>query len=276
MPRQLRFLLALLLLPTLSAHAQQPLYLHPLGTYATGIFDEGAAEIVAYDRATQQLFFVNADAGEIQALDISDPANPTLVLSITAPGGGVNSVAVTVGALPDALTFSEDGRYVVANEGEPNDDYTVDPEGSISVIDLADGVGAAMVTNVGFGDLTEADLDESIRIFGPGASIAQDLEPEYVAVHGLPLVVKREPVGAHLVEPHVGGPGRARLREHEHGRRDPRVGLEHARGHRHHGVELVLLVVSRSSISISSIRSTVRASSAGSAIMNTAPSMCRA
>jgi len=217
MSRLLRLvLLALLLAPVLPAHAQQALSLDPLGTYATGIFDEGAAEIVAYDRATQRLFFVNADAGEVQALDISDPANPTLVLSISVPGGGVNSVAirggivavateadestdpgsvrfysnkgaflgsVPVGVLPDGLTFSEDGRYVVvANEGEPNDEYTVDPEGSISVIDLVNGVGAATVTNVGFGDLTEGDLDESVRIFGPGATIAQDLEPEFVTI----------------------------------------------------------------------------------------------
>jgi 2',3'-cyclic-nucleotide 2'-phosphodiesterase (5'-nucleotidase family)/DNA-binding beta-propeller fold protein YncE len=219
MPRPLRFLLlALLLLPTLSARAQQALGLEVLGTYATGVFDEGAAEIVAYDRATQRLFFVNADAGEVQALDISDPANPTLVLTITAPGGGANSVAVkngivavaveaeegtdpgsirfysnkgallgavTVGVLPDAVAFSEDGRYVVvANEGEPNDDYTMDPEGSISVIDLDGGIGMATVTTVGFGGLTEMDLDESVRIFGPDATIAQDLEPEYVAVEG--------------------------------------------------------------------------------------------
>ncbi len=219
MPRPLRFLLlALLVLSVSSARAQQSVHLNVLGSYATGLFDEGAAEIVAYDRATQRLFFVNADAGEVQALDISDPANPTLVLSITAPGGGVNSVAVKggivavaveaevktdpgsvrfysnkgaflgavpVGALPDAVTFSEDGRYVVvANEGEPNDDYTVDPEGSVSVIDLVGGVGGATVTDVGFGDLTPADLDDSIRIFGPGASIAQDIEPEYIAVQG--------------------------------------------------------------------------------------------
>jgi hypothetical protein len=99
--------------------------------------------------------------------------------------------AVTVGALPDMITFTPDGQKVlVANEGEPSPDYSVDPEGSISIIDMFMGAAAlteADVTTVGFTDFDQGgprhdELDPRIRIFGPGATVAQDLEPEYKAV----------------------------------------------------------------------------------------------
>jgi DNA-binding beta-propeller fold protein YncE len=84
------------------------------------------------------------------------------------------------------IVFTPDGKKVlVANEGEPNDDYTIDPEGSVSIIDLARGV-----TRIQQGDVVTADfkqfnnvkLDPTIRIFGPKAKVAQDLEPEYITV----------------------------------------------------------------------------------------------
>src|SRR5262245_36168302 len=93
---------------------------------------------------------------------------------------------VEVGALPDMLAFTPNGRFVlVANEGEPNNSSTIDPEGSVSIIDLSGG-GARLrqekVRTADFKAFNNANLDPSIRIFGPGATVAQDLEPEYVAV----------------------------------------------------------------------------------------------
>lgn len=91
------------------------------------------------------------------------------------------------GALPDMVAFSPDGRYIAtANEGEPNSDYTVDPEGSITLIDLTTGIEQAKVSQVRFIEFNlrnqrSGELSTRVRISAPNASIAQDLEPEYLA-----------------------------------------------------------------------------------------------
>ncbi|XLP06366.1 choice-of-anchor I family protein [Alteromonas marina] len=103
--------------------------------------------------------------------------------------------SVVVGALPDMVTFTPDGgKVLVANEGEPSDDYTIDPEGSITVINiLASGEPEETGTTVGFSALngTEADLMAQGMMFPNPAgrtingtaitsSVAKDLEPEYI------------------------------------------------------------------------------------------------
>ncbi|WP_026958401.1 choice-of-anchor I family protein [Aliagarivorans taiwanensis] len=94
------------------------------------------------------------------------------------------------GALPDMVTMSEDSRYlVVANEGEPSDDYLIDPEGSVTLIDLASGItsDSASVTQINFHAFND-DGERAGELNGArtprphGASVAQDLEPEYVAL----------------------------------------------------------------------------------------------
>ncbi|MES2898861.1 MAG: choice-of-anchor I family protein [Pseudomonadota bacterium] len=184
----------------------------------------GAAEITAYDAASKRLFVVNGANGSVDVLDLANPAAPKLVgtISVAAIGGGVNSVAVHdglvalaveaklktspgvvalynaadlkllntvgVGALPDMLVFSADGKtLLVANEGEPNSyglPDSVDPEGSVSVVTVNRG-GTPTVATADFKQFigTEAALRSSgIRIFGPGANAAQDIEPEYIAL----------------------------------------------------------------------------------------------
>jgi len=196
--------------------------LNVIGRYSSGVFDESAAEIVAYDPASERLFVVNSAAVTVDVLNLANPANPVLLDTIdaSAEGGAVNSVAVnngvaavaieaavktdpgkvvfydtltlakisevTVGALPDMLTFTPDGNaVVVANEGEPNVGYTIDPEGSVSVIDVSGGFAAPTVATADFSAFN-ASIDElraaGVRIYGPGATVAQDLEPEYIAV----------------------------------------------------------------------------------------------
>lgn len=197
------------------------LRLSPLGTFHSGLFDQAAAEIVAHDPLGQRLFVVNAASGRVDVLDIRDPAAPALLSSIdlSAHGAAVNSIAlhgelvaaavearsktdpgkavfmdrdgqvlaaVEVGALPDMLTFTPDGRHVlVANEGEPSDDYAIDPEGSVSIIDLPGDIARLtqdQVRSADFRRFDDAEPDPSIRVFGPHASLARDLEPEYIAV----------------------------------------------------------------------------------------------
>ncbi|MFZ3406043.1 choice-of-anchor I family protein [Vibrio chagasii] len=92
----------------------------------------------------------------------------------------------TTGALPDMVSFSKDGRYIAsANEGEPNSDYTIDPEGSVTLVDLANGPMQAKVTQIDFkafnqGQPRHQELTDKVRISAPNATVAQDLEPEYL------------------------------------------------------------------------------------------------
>ena len=210
--------------PASAAPSIDRISLIPIGTYASGVFDGSAAEIVAHDPVSQRLFVVNADAGLVDVLDIADPTNPELIDTIVA-AGSVNSVdvhdgavavasqadpaqdpgfvelfdadgnrlsSVQVGALPDMLTFTPDGtKIVVANEGEPAgycEGDAGDPEGSVSTIDVSGGaenVTQDDVRTAGFTALNgraDALRAAGVRIFGTGATVAQDLEPEYVAV----------------------------------------------------------------------------------------------
>ena len=96
------------------------------------------------------------------------------------------AAAFTAGALPDMVTFSHDGQYLLsANEGEPSGDYTNDPEGSITVIDLSAGVASAVVNQATFTSFNASMatlIADGVRITGPGATVAMDVEPEYIAV----------------------------------------------------------------------------------------------
>ena len=90
-----------------------------------------------------------------------------------------------VGAQPDMVTFTPDGEYVLtANEGAPSTDYQIDPVGSISILGVSEGQ-LVDVRTAGFSAFnTQADTLRSagVRIYGPDASVEQDLEPEYIAI----------------------------------------------------------------------------------------------
>lgn len=183
-----------------------------IGGFVNGSGDEGFAEISAYDALTAKLFVVNPVETEVSVWDISLPSTPIKQNSISLSGtpnsvaihDGLLAVAVenadkqangTIetystntltheksypsGALPDMVIFSPDGKYIIAaNEGEPNDEYTVDPEGSVTIVNIAKNE----VNTLFFTNYNGQHIGDEFRVFGPGACVAQDIEPEYVAV----------------------------------------------------------------------------------------------
>ncbi len=123
------------------------------------------------------------------AVAASIKTDPGRVFLLNRNGDIQNSVQV--GSLPDMLTFTPDGRKIlVANEAEINVGNTIDPEGSVSLIDLAAGVASAVVRTIGFtafNSQAQALKDAGVRLFVgtegfENRTVAQDLEPEYIAV----------------------------------------------------------------------------------------------
>lgn len=205
------------------------------GRFETGIFAEGASEIPAYDAASKRGFIVNAKKGVVEVLDLSKPATPVKIGEISSrtlfADSEINSVAVKngvvalavqapkktdagwavfykasdfskalswvqVGALPDMITFSPDGKTaLVANEGEPSADYSIDPEGSVSIIDLTD-LSKPVVKQADFKAFNGKETElraKGVLIYGPKdntkpygvnnlTSAAKDFEPEYITV----------------------------------------------------------------------------------------------
>ncbi|MCP9482805.1 choice-of-anchor I family protein [Shimia sp. CNT1-13L.2] len=189
--------------------------LNTLGFEEAVTFDsgagEGGSEVVSFHDG--KLYVTN---GEQDRVDIINATTGVLISSIdlsTIPGfDGINSVAasaagvavaverdiasfdngvvalfaldgtpngtVEAGNLPDMVTFSKDGTKIfVANEGEPTD--SVDPAGSISIIDVA----TKQVQTFDFSafDTQVAALEAAgVRIF-PGKLPSTDFEPEYIA-----------------------------------------------------------------------------------------------
>lgn len=179
-----------------------------------------AAEIAAYDHTSKRLFVVNNETtSKVEVLNLS--AYPSITkepaIDVSSISGGANSVAVSggklaialeainkqqngnvlvvntttlatikqvsVGALPDMVTFSPDGTYIVtANEGEPSADYKNDPVGSVSIINVTDNYSVKTLTFESFAGAQAQLAGGGFRVYGPNATLAQDVEPEYVAV----------------------------------------------------------------------------------------------
>lgn len=123
------------------------------------------------------------------AVEAQVKTDPGKVVFLRADGTFL--ATATVGSLPDMVMFSRRGELVVANEGEPSgySGLGVDPAGSVSVVSTegilggrAPGVRTVSFAAFNVGGPRNAQLPEGIRLNGPGATVEQDLEPEYVTL----------------------------------------------------------------------------------------------
>jgi hypothetical protein len=153
---------------------------------------DGNEEIPLLKRVSLESFGVSAS--DVTSVAIH-PEGKYIAVSVpsavkTDPGhvvlldtDGNKLASVEVGALPDMVTFTHDGsKVLVANEGEPSDDYTVNPEGSVSIINIANGLNNLTAETAVF---TDDIVDSDVRKVNPdpeNSSYAENLEPEYITV----------------------------------------------------------------------------------------------
>ncbi len=201
----------------------QQIQLNYIGSYDPSGNSTSSTEIVVHDPFTQRLFTISSITDVFDIIDFSNPTALNVINTVNmAPYGGITSIAVkngiiaaaspnanpqlnssvvffdingnflkqvTVGALPDMVTFTPDGTKVItANEGEPNDAYTVDPEGTISIIDISGGIPSLTQSNVttlnfnAFDSQVGALTATGLRKVRTNNTLSQDLEPEYITV----------------------------------------------------------------------------------------------
>ena len=203
--------------------ASNEIELNYVGSFDPSGTNSSTCEIVVHDPVSQRLFTTSAVAGFLDIINFADPTAPVVINSIDMNVyGGVTSVAVkngivavaspnlnetlngsvvffntngallkqvTVAALPDMVVFSPDGTKVLtANEGQPNSNYAVDPEGSVSVIDISGGIASLTQANVTTLLFTAYNAQESnliasgVRKLKLTSTLSQDFEPEYITV----------------------------------------------------------------------------------------------
>ena len=105
--------------------------------------------------------------------------SPVSSSSTTRGRGSRSAIPVTVGALPDMLTFTHDGsKLLVANEATPERRgrhalyADEDPQGSVSIIDVET---RTVIATAGFANVPQ--LGTNLR-----TNVGMDFEPEYIAV----------------------------------------------------------------------------------------------
>lgn len=187
-------------------------------------FDQNKLSYHAYDASSERIFVASPGENKLYTFDISNTDKvfqdstinlniyQTEVSAIAARQGVVALTFInnlpqargklvlldtagqlinqfTVGAYPSFVRFSSDGRYlIVGNEGPPADDYSVDPMGSVSVLQILSANPSVLTQNdvftIGFKGLDSTDYHPLLRIYGnDGQQLpSQDIEPEDIAL----------------------------------------------------------------------------------------------
>ncbi len=129
-------------------------------------------------------------AGGVVAVAVTNevPTDPGRLVLMTTDG--TDQRELVVGPSPTWVAFTPDRtKIVVANQGIPSADYSIDPEGSMSIIKNWQGWQSSApevvpVTLQSFNSRKEALIARGVRIYGPCLStppcevtVAQDLEP---------------------------------------------------------------------------------------------------
>lgn len=229
------YLCGFLALLLLQFNAKAQINAQFLGRYSIGTYNSngGVAEISAYDPSTKRMYVVNGPDSSFRIINLANPANPVLISTISVKPYGIDVTSITTnkkglvaiavidsngktnpssivfldangnfiskvkaGANTDHIIFTPNGnKLLCANEGEPNVGYTIDPEGSISIIDVSGGAASLTQANVQTAGFTAfnapATINPNIRILGRiqsggtflrNSTVAEDIEPEYIAI----------------------------------------------------------------------------------------------
>ena len=207
----------------LAPRANEDLSLRYVTSFEPSKTRTNSCEVIAYDPVTQRLFTTSGIEGYVDITDFSEPSSPKLIRSLNMNSyGSVTSLAVhndllvvaspnvnpqlagsvivlsidgtpikqfVVGVQPDMITFTPDGKKIlIANEGQPSLDYSIDPEGSVSIIDISKGIQNTSQNDVKTLDFTAFNsqaatlISQGIRKTKASSTLSQDFEPEYITV----------------------------------------------------------------------------------------------
>jgi len=193
----------------------------PLASFDPTPGQAATTEVVAYDPISKRAFLSSAIQRRFDIVSLNNPAAPVTLSSVSMqPYGGITGLAVkpgllavaspdsieqnpgrviffdtlgnykgqvTVGSLPDMITFTPDGKFLLtANEGQPNTDFSNDPEGSVSIINVQDTnyvqSDVTTLTFTGYNAIATTLIASGVRKGSTIGTLSQNLEPEYITV----------------------------------------------------------------------------------------------